>query len=427
MHRNLYSALLYLLTPLVLLKLLWRSLKAPDYRLRWGERFGHFPPPQQRGGIWIHAVSVGEMQAAAPMIRTLLERHPELPMIVTTTTPTGSRRVREMFGTDVFHVYAPYDLPAAVKRFLLTTRPRLAVIMETEIWPNLFHYCERYNIPTIIANARLSERSAKGYSTFEKLTKETLGKVTLLAAQGKRDASRFATLGMPIRSTQVTGSIKFDIKLPASLQEQAEVMRRNLGTDRPVWIAASTHEREDEMVLDAFAKMRKVQPNLLLVLVPRHPERFSRAAELASQTGYRVCLRSEHRACPHETDVFIGDTMGELPLFYAASDVAFVGGSLIPHGGHNPLEAAALGVPVVTGPHVFNFEEISQLLLTRGASRQVKNGDELVAVVLDWLEDANQREAVGAIGKTVIDENRGALQKLIQLIEEQLERRQTQR
>jgi len=427
MSRDLYSALLYLLTPLVLLKLLWRSIKAPDYRLRWGERFGHFPLPQQSGGIWIHAVSVGETQAAAPLIRALLDCHPELPLVITTTTPTGSKRVRELFGKEVFHVYAPYDQPAAVKRFLLATRPRLVVVMETEIWPNLFHYCDRYKIPTMVANARLSERSAEGYRRFAALTQATLSKITLLAAQGERDAKRFVSLGMPVRQIQVTGSIKFDIKLSASLQEQAAVMRRDFGTDRPVWIAASTHEGEDNQLLDAFAQVRKLHPDTLLVLVPRHPERFDRAAELASQSGFHIVRRSERRPCSSETDIFIGDSMGELPLFYAASDVAFIGGSLIPHGGHNPLEASALGVPVVTGPHLFNFEEISQLLLDRGASRQIKSAEELAAVVSEWLGDANLRESVGEKGRKVVDENRGALHRLLELIETQLDRRRGER
>ncbi len=422
-----YSLLFLLLTPLMLARLAWRGIKAPAYWYRWGERFGLFTPPGRTGGIWIHAVSVGETQAAAPLIRALLDRYPELPLAITTTTPTGSQRVRELFGNEVFHTYAPFDLPFAVKRFLTGVRPRLVVVMETELWPNLFHYSHLRNIPLIVANARLSRRSAHGYARIPWLIGPTLDEVTLIAAQGQLDAERFLSLGLDEGKLQVTGSIKFDIKLPASLLEQAEVLRRDLGTDRPVWIAASTHEGEDEQILDTFDQLRHVLPNALLVLVPRHPERFAKAAELARDHGHKVRLRSERKPCAAEVAVFVGDSMGELPLFYAAADVAFVGGSLIPHGGHNPLEPAALGVPVLFGPHMFNFEEIAELLLEAGAARQIADKELLAANLLDWLQDANGRDDAGARGRRAVDANRGAMQRLLALIEGQLERRQETR
>ena len=389
--RRLYSLVLNLLAPLVLLRLWLRGRRAPAYRQRWGERFG-FIPEIEGQPIWIHAVSVGEVQAAAPMIKRLLKRYPDAPFLVTTTTPTGSERVTALFGGQVHHVYMPYDLPSAVKRFLKRVRPRLCLIMETEIWPNLFHYCKYDGVPVIVANARMSERSAKGYGRFLSLTTETLANVDVIAAQDKNDADRFDRIGAFPERIEVTGSIKFDITLPASLHEQGEVLRREIfGQDRAVWIVASTHAGEDELILDAFAKVREQIPEVLLVLVPRHPERFNGVAALCRERGYRVVQRSEGFACSPETEVFVGDTMGELMLFYAASDVAFIGGSLVSVGGHNLLEAAALELPIVYGPHMFNFEAIHRMFLELGASRQVNNVEELAEVICQWFDEVDRQ------------------------------------
>lgn len=414
--RFLYTLILYLLAPLVPLRLIWRGLRAPAYLRRWPERLGFFPALPTDEVLWVHAVSMGEVQAAVPLIRLLRARYPELPLLVTTMTPTGSRRVRETFNDEVFHVYVPYDLPGAVRRFLNRTRPRLAVVMETELWPNLFHHCKRRGIPIILANARLSQRSATGYERFATFTREVLGCISAIAAQGQADAERLIVLGADPARVHITGSVKFDVKLPTDLGEQAGALRRDWGSDRLVWIAASTHEGEEEQVLDAFDLLRRRVPRCLLVLVPRHPERFARVAALCARRGYRTVLRSEARPCAPDTDVFVGDSMGELMLFYAAADVAFVGGSLAPVGGHNPLEPAALGLPVLVGPHVFNFEEITRMLREAGALQQVQDAQELAAAVEAYLHDADLRHTNGEKGRRVVENNRGALHKLMEIV-----------
>lgn len=418
--RIFYTLLLYLVLPLLVLRLLWRSLKAPEYRSRIGERLGWFSVPPIDKALWVHAVSVGEVQAAAPLIRLLKDRYSDLSVVITTTTPTGSRRVQELFGEGVHHVYAPFDIPVVVARFLDKARPCLAVFIETEIWPNMLTLCRQRGIPTILANARLSERSAKGYARLGDFTRQTFQDITLIAAQGQADAERFIALGAGSDRVQVTGSIKFDVRLPASLNEQSEVVRRVWGNHRPVWVAASTHEGEDEQVLEAHRVVLERLPECLLVLVPRHPERFSRVATLCEKNGFSLVRRSEQRDCSQTTQVFLGDSMGELPIFLAASDVAFVGGSLVNHGGHNVLEASALGVPVAFGPHMFNFAAISELLLEEGAAVRVQSASELASVVVRWLSDASERSRIGENGRRVVEENRGALERLAALIAAQL-------
>ena len=418
--RTLYTFLLYLLTPLVLLRLAWRGLRARDYWRRWPERFGSIKPPLGEQVIWIHAVSVGEVQAAEPVVRALLGSRPEYSLLVTTVTPTGSARVIALFGQKVAHVYAPYDLPGVVSRFFDRVRPRLAIVMETELWPNLFHACQQRAIPLLLVNARLSARSVAGYSRVRGLAGDTLAAVTEIAAQGETDAGRFVSLGARPAAITVTGNLKFEQRIPPSLLERAEVLRRDWGVGRPVWIASSTHEGEDELLLDVFRQLRKQFADCLLVLVPRHPERFVSVAALCRQRGYHTVLRSEHVRCTAETAVYVGDTMGELPLLYAASDVAFVGGSLVPHGGHNLLEPAALGMPVVTGQHVFNFTEICELLINAGAVVKVADTDELLQTVARWLGDANERHRVGQLGRQVVEKNRGAIQAVMAIIERYL-------
>lgn len=419
--RYLYTALFTLLIPAYLLRLYWRGFKAPAYRGRWKERFGFFEGQSSQRGIWVHAVSVGEVLAIAQLVRQLMERFPDLPILITTATPTGAERVQALFGDEVEHRYAPIDLPWVVRRFLRTFRPCLLVLVETEIWPNLICYAKQAGVPTLLANARLSGRSAQRYRRVASLTQEALRNITIIAPQAETDAERFLTLGARPNQIEVTGSIKYDIHLPGSLRERADVMRRDWGGQRPVWLAASTHEGEDEIVLQAHTEIRRQLPDTLLVLVPRHPERFDRVAQQVEEAGFSMVRRSEQHACDIETAVFLGDSMGELTLFMGASDVAFIGGSLVPHGGHNILEAAAQGVAVVFGPHMFNFADISELFLRQQAAVQVDSTSTLFAQVSQWLSDASERSRIGEVGRELVDKNRGALERLTRLAERLLD------
>jgi 3-deoxy-D-manno-octulosonic-acid transferase len=332
---TLYTLLLRLLLPLALVRLLWRSLRAPAYRRRIGERLVLRGSAAGPADVWVHAVSVGEVQAAAPLIRHLLTRDPPQRVLVTTTTPTGAARVADLFGQTVTHRYTPFDLPGMVGRFLDAVRPRLILVMETEIWPNTLAEANRRQISVVLANARLSDRSARGYARLQPLTRETLNRFERIAAQGEADARRFLELGAGAHRVEITGSIKFDQQLPASLQEQSEVLRRAWG-GRPVWVAASTHEGEEEPVLEAHRRIRAQVPDTLLVLVPRHPERFDRVADLVSRGGFSLVRRSTRTPCDPDTAVLLGDTMGELPVFLAAADAAFIGGSRGPRGHRAP-------------------------------------------------------------------------------------------
>lgn len=415
MMRWLYTVLSYLLTPVRLVRLLWRSIKAPDYRRRIAERFGWFKAPPDWGGLWIHAASVGEVQAVLPLIQRLLDTHPRLPITVTTTTPTGSARVRERLGDQVFHVYFPYDLPIALRGFLRRIRPRILLMVETGIRPNLLHLCHENSVFTLLANARLSERSVRGYERFGRFARQSFGHIDLIAAQSPDDAARFARLGVSRDRIEVTGSIEFDQPLQAGVAEQAEVLRRHWG-GRPVWVAGSTHEGEDEQVLLAHQSVLSRFPNALLVLVPRHPERFDRVVGVCQREGLAVARRSSGDLPSDQTQVYLGDTMGELPVLLGAADVAFIGGSLAKNGGHSMLEAAAQGIPVCFGPPVSNLAAISQLLLDRQAARQVADAAELAECVGDWFGDASRRAETGENGRRVIEQNRGALGRLASMI-----------
>lgn len=418
--RNLYTAALYLLAPLVVVRLVWRGLRAPGYWQRWSERFGSIRPAVGEQVIWIHAVSVGEVRAVVPVVRALLDRYQQYSLLVTTVTPTGSAQVSGLFGDHVAHVYAPWDLPGAVGRFLDRVRPRLAIVMETELWPNLFHACDEAGIPLLLVNARLSEQSMSRYMRFRSLIGDTLGAASEILTQGGQDARRFESLGAERRKITVSGNLKFEQQLPTELTAEAAELRHEWGAERPVWIAGSTHEGEDELVLDAFRQVRKQLPDCLLVLVPRHPERFEAVTALVRQRGYEPVLRSTRVACTAETSVFIGDSIGELMLFYAAADVAFVGGSLVRSGGHNLLEPAAAAIPVITGPNIGNFTEIGALLVSAGACRQVESIAELATAALHWLQDPEARRQAGSQGREVVVMNRGALETVMMTVEKYL-------
>lgn len=417
--RFVYSAIFYLLLPAVVLRMLWRSRRAPAYRQRLAERFGYFDTPaalQEQAVIWVHAVSVGETLAAAPLVEHLLQAYPGHAVVVTTTTPTGSERVRALFGARVFHVYSPWDLPGAVSRFFRRVRPALLVIMETELWPNLLHAAQRASCPVVLANARLSARSARGYGRFAGLTRRMLQQLTVVACQSRDDGERLVALGLPRERLQVTGSIKFDLDLDAALRGEAASLRE--AWQRTVILGSSTHPGEEALLLDCFAALRSDWPDLLLLLVPRHPERFASVYQLCTERGMAVARRSRGEAPGPQHQVLLGDTMGELRLLSGTATVAVIGGSFIEHGGQNVLEAAAWGVPVVSGPHMYNFTEITALLTEAGAMRQLKDGVQLEPCLRQLLDDTALRERMGRAGERVIDDNRGALERLQSIIAE---------
>jgi len=414
--RILYNLLAYLLQIPVAVYWLVRAIGNSTYRDGFGQRFG-IGYPKFSQCIWIHAVSVGEVQAAAPLIRQVCKRFPDRNVLITTVTPTGAAHVRTLFGDTVAHSYIPFELPIAVDRFFKNTQPELALIMETEIWPNLYRGCGVREIPLILVSARISPRSLQGYRKVLPLFKETLSHGIIIAAQSKVDADRFRSLGASSVRTWVIGNIKFDIELPENLAGDGRDLRAKMFGDRPIWVAASTHDQEEQQVLAAHAVLKAQYPNLLLVLVPRHPERFNDVRKLLEQQEFTYASRTQEQSCEESTEVFLVDTMGELPLFYAASDIAFVGGSLVPVGGHNLLEPAALGVPVVTGPYNFNAQDLADLFIELGACRRVADTDELVAVVSELLTNPEEAARLGRAGQVLLEDNRGALERLLVLLE----------
>ncbi|CAI8826818.1 lipid IV(A) 3-deoxy-D-manno-octulosonic acid transferase [Pseudomonas sp. IT-P260] len=416
MNRTLYTALFYLGLPLVAIRLWLRSRKAPAYAKRIGERFSYGMPSLRPGGIWVHAVSVGESIAAAPMIRALLQRYPQLPITVTCMTPTGSERIQALFANEprIQHCYLPYDLPCAAARFLDHAKPKLAVIMETELWPNHIHQCAKRGIPVALANGRLSERSARGYGRFSKLTAPMLAEMSFFAVQTEAEAQRFRDLGARPQTVEVTGSIKFDLTIDPQLLQRAHELRGQWqALERPVWIAASTHEGEDEVVLDAHRRLLANYPNALLILVPRHPERFNSVFELCQREGFATVRRSTGANVEANTAVLLGDTMGELLFLYALADSAFVGGSLVPNGGHNLLEPAALAKPVLSGPHLFNFLDIAAQLREAGALAEVDDAEGLAVEVQRLFELPRDAQRMAEAGLAVMRRNQGALQRLL--------------
>ncbi len=411
-----YNLVIYLLQIPVAAYWLFRGLLNSSYRDRVGQRFGTGYPRLDRC-IWIHAVSVGEVQAAIPLIRAIMGRFPDHTMLITTVTPTGAARVEAVFGDTVAHCYIPFEMPLAVDHFFASVKPELALIMETEIWPNLYRGCGVRDIPLILVSARISPRSVDSYRRFLPLFRDTLSHGIIIAAQSEADAERFRSLGASPVRTWVTGNIKFDIELPADLVARGDEVRRQVFGNRQVWIAASTHDHEEQAILDAHRRLREDYENLLLVLVPRHPERFAQVRDLIQKQGFSCVSRTERRRCDADTAVFLGDTMGEVPLFYAASDIAFVGGSLVPIGGHNLLEPAALGLPVITGPHVYNAQDIADMFLTLGACHVVTNAAELSDAVSTLLADPEHAAVLGSRGMDIVQRNRGSLARLLGLLD----------
>ncbi|MGH8042852.1 MAG: lipid IV(A) 3-deoxy-D-manno-octulosonic acid transferase [Rudaea sp.] len=421
LRRFIYTSTMYLLTPVILYRLAVRGLRYPEYFSRWRERFGFFPAPGITGSIWIHAVSMGEVNAAMPLIDALMQRYADAPFVITTVTPTGSERVRRVYGKRVFNVYLPYDLPASIRRFLDRVRPRLAVVMETEIWPNLFFECQARDIPLVVANARLSEKSFRGYGPVRPLARNALASARYIAAQSATDAGRLRDLGAEPERLGIFGNLKYDMSVPAELVAQARELRTGWGARRLVWIAASTHEGEEDPVLAAHAAVLRRFPDALLLLVPRHPERFKPVVQACRSTGFATRTRSEDGAATSDTQCFVVDTLGELLRFYAAADVAFVGGSLVPIGGHNVLEPAALSVPVVVGPKTFNFVEITASLIDAGAALRIADADQLGATVIDLLADAPLRKRLGAAARMAFEREQGGVLRTVEIVNNVLE------
>jgi len=419
--RLLYNLLIRIAAPIAFGMHLWRGVRDPAYRGRLGERFG-FGAPLESPSIWVHAVSVGEVQAAAPLVRALLAKHPGLPLVLTTVTPTGAARAQALFGSTVVHRYVPYDLPGAVGRFFDRVRPQLAVILETELWPNLYAECGERGVPLVLASARVSPRSVRRYRRLVPLFKATLAHGIVIGAQSEADAERFRSIGASPDRTHVTGNIKFDFELRSEVQGQGQQWRQANAAGRPVWVAGSTHEGEEEVIIEAHQRLRERCPDALLVLVPRHPNRFESVRALLERRGVEHVLRSAGKRVGPPTAVVLGDTMGELMMFYAAADVAFVAGSLVPIGGHNLLEPASLGVPILVGPHNFNAEDIYQMMRTAGAVRGVQDARSLADALQELFADPALRQHMGDCGRAVLDANRGALGSLLALVEPLLER-----
>ena len=414
--RLLYLCLGYGLVPFHFALTLWRGLGDPAAREGLGERFG-LGRAAPAGGLWVHAVSVGEVQAAASLVQALRQRYPQLPLTVTTATATGRARARALFGDGVEVRYLPYDLPGAVRRFLARVAPRLGIVLETELWPHLYRACARRDLPLVLASARVSERSVRRYRRLGPLVRELFAGHVIVAAQSAADAARFRALGAAPARTPVVGNLKFDFELPAGIEAAGQALRATLGAARPVWIAGSTHDGEEAIVLDAHARLRARHPEALLVLAPRHPPRAAGVAALLRRRGVRFVTRAAGGSVAPDTEVLLLDTLGELKLFYAAGDVAFVGGSLVPVGGHNLLEPAALGRPIVTGPHTANAAAVARLLLDQGAAVTVQDATELAERVGAWLADPAARAATGERGRAVLGANRGALERFLALIE----------
>lgn len=413
--RGLYSAVLYVLTPVTVYHLIWRGFRFREYFQRWNERYASYPQPARQVDVWLHAVSMGEVNAAAPVVDALRKSHPQWRWLVTTITPTGSARVRALWGDEVEHVYVPYDLPGAVSRFLRHYQPRLALVMETELWPNLLFGCRDRGIPAYILNARLSARSLRGYRVLAPLIARVVRTLRRIGAQSSADAGRFVALGATREGVLDTGNLKFDIAVPEGLDDFVQTFSDNLGR-RPVWIAASTHEEEEAAVVAIHRRLRERWPELLLLWAPRHPERFGRVAEQALAAGWKVATRRASSWPGDDDDVFVIDTMGELMSFYACAEVAFVGGSLQAVGGHNLLEPAAVGTAMVTGPHLHNFAEISRRLKEAGALQVREDAEGIAIAVQELLEDPAVRNGMAAAGRKLVEQGRGALANTLRMI-----------
>jgi len=414
--RFVYICIAYLIAPLFVGALVLRGFREPDHWRGFSQRFG-FGKAVRARSIWVHAVSVGEVQAGVPLVEALLKRFPDIPLVLTTVTSTGRARAEALFGSRADVRYVAIDLPGSVRRFFQRVQPQLAIILETEIWPNLYQRCGRLGVPLVLASARISPRSVSSYRRLVGLFRETLSHGIFIAAQSAEDAERFVSIGANPARTHVVGNIKFDFGYPPDMEAIGCELRKLLGVDRPVWVAGSTHGGEEELLIDAHAQIRQRFPDALMVLVPRHPPRFAEVAALLRLRGVPFVTRTSKQSVAPGTEVYLLDTLGELPAFYSAGDLAFVGGSLVPIGGHNLLEPAALSLPIVAGPHNFNSADIAQMLVEHGAVRIVHDAAQLAAEVAGLFADPATRAAMGANGRKAMDGSRGAVARLMKFLE----------
>lgn len=421
--RIIYSILLYMITPVVIIRLFLTGFSHKGYWNRWGERFGFVNVPAVSGPrLWIHAVSVGEVQAATPLVKRLSSDYPQYSFLVTTVTPTGSEQALQNLGSLASHAYLPYDLPGSINRFLDRTNPSVLIVMETELWPNLYHYCRKRGVCICLVNCRISENSFRGYKKLAGLTSQVLSNLEIIGAQSNGDAGRLISLGADRQRIVVTGNLKTDIYVPKRIYEQAVAIKQLFSHPRPVWIAASTHEGEEEIILRVQHKVLTRFPDCLLILAPRHPERSVALSKLSYRSGFNTAVRSMSGdmltgSLGDATQVYLLDTIGELMTYYAVSDIAFVGGSLFPaYGGHNVLEPAALGVPVITGKYTGNFQEISRLLCDNNAQIRVSDEEQLSEKIILLMTDCNLRKDMGQAGRDFIERNRGSLDRTIDMM-----------
>lgn len=411
--RLIYHTLTYILLPFLILFWFAKSLSNKSYLDRLTQRFGFGYPKLKSGSIWIHAVSVGEVQASIPLVNELKLHYPYKEIIITTVTPTGSKQVKNIFKDAVKTSYIPFETNFAIKNFFNSIKPSVALIMETEIWPNLYKECGTRGIPLILVSARISEKSLINYKRFLPLFRDTLSHGILIAAQSQIDADRFLALGASKDRTWIMGNIKFDFKLPEEILTKAKTHRSKIFPRRHIWIAASTHEHEEEIILEAHKKISKKIGNLLLILVPRHPERFAKITQILKEDNWIYSKKSDDQDIPESCQVLLIDTIGELLFFYACSDVAFVGGSLLPLGGHNLLEPAAIGLPIITGAHTFNQKEMTDRLAQVNALRIVHNANSLSSDVIFFLTNTKESKNAGQRGKLIVENNKGAIKSLM--------------
>ena len=419
MARQIYSLLLWLILPIILTRLLWRHFKDPSYSREWLQRFGYIPQDTNTYDIWIHAVSLGEANAATPLVRRLMRQKPGIRILITTMTATGLERVVKTFGDNVGHFYAPYDYSFAVRRFLDKVQPKILILIETEIWPNIIHCCNERDVPIVMLNVRLSSKSKRNYQRVAWLTQPTFRRIEKFGVQSEIHLERLIDLGVHPSSVHKTGSMKFETKLAAGTHEIAEAIRQDWSHHRLVVVAGSTHEGEEDLLLSIFQQLKTCHKELLLVIAPRHPERFDGVCRIVTRSGFTLLRRTEqHGTLPNNVDILVADTLGELPVLYGAADVAVVGGSLL-HGlgGHNILEPCGVGVPVIFGPFMPNFEEISQLTIESGAGIQIQDIADLQIQLSNLLNNPNLRSSMGECGVKMIGENSGATERSMQILQ----------